>query len=53
VKKMDRVDGPETDKSEWIILEFLIDPDNLASKYSRQFAIFKDGCNFQRIGSSG
>jgi hypothetical protein len=36
VKKMDKVDGPDTDKSEWIKLEFLIDPDNPASgsKYS-------------------
>jgi hypothetical protein len=46
VKKMDKVDGPDTDKSEWIKLEFLMDPDNPASgsKYSRQFSIFKDGC---------
>jgi hypothetical protein len=46
VKKMDKVDGPDADKSEWIKLEFLMDPDNLALdyKYSRQFAIFKDGC---------
>jgi hypothetical protein len=46
VKKMDKVDGTDTDKSEWIKLEFLMDPDNPAwgSKYSRQFAIFKDGC---------
>jgi hypothetical protein len=44
VKKMDKVDGPDTDKSERIKLEFLMDPDNPASKYSRQFAIFKDGC---------
>jgi hypothetical protein len=46
VKKMDKVDGPDTDKSEWIKLEFLMDPDNLAwcSKYSRRFAIFKEGC---------
>jgi hypothetical protein len=41
---MDKVDGPDADKSEWIKLEFLVDPDNPASKYSRQFAIFKDGC---------
>jgi hypothetical protein len=36
VKKMDKVDGPDTDKSEWIKLEFLMDPDNpaLGSKYS-------------------
>jgi hypothetical protein len=45
VKKMDKVDGPDADKSEWIKLEFLIDPDNptSGSKYSQQFSIFKDG----------
>jgi hypothetical protein len=55
VKKADKVDGPDADKSEWINLEFLMYPENpaLDSKYSRQFAIFKDGCNFQRSGSSG
>jgi hypothetical protein len=55
VKKMDMVNGPDKDKSEWIKLEFLMYPDNPAwdSKYSRHFAIFKDGCNNQRIGSSG
>jgi hypothetical protein len=43
---MDKVDGPDTDKSEWIKLEFLIDPDNSALdyKYPQQIAIFKDGC---------
>jgi hypothetical protein len=51
VKKMDKVDGLDADKSEWIKLEFLMDPDNPAFKYSRKFAIFKDGCNTQRIGS--
>jgi hypothetical protein len=37
VKKMDKVDRPDADKSEWINFEFLMDPDNLASgsKYSR------------------
>jgi hypothetical protein len=44
VKKMDMVDGTDTDKYEWIKLGFLMDPDNPVSKYSRQFAIFKDGC---------
>jgi hypothetical protein len=46
VKKMDKVDGPDADKSEWIKYKFLMDPDNPAwsSKYSRQFSIFKDGC---------
>jgi hypothetical protein len=43
VKKMDKVDGPEADKSEWIKSEFLMDPDNPASMYSRKFSIFKDG----------
>jgi hypothetical protein len=43
---MDKVDGPDADKSEWINLEFLMDPDNpaLDSKYFRQLAIFKNGC---------
>jgi hypothetical protein len=55
VKKVYKVDGTDVKKSERIKLEFLMDPDNPASgsKYSRQFIIFKDGCNFQRIGSSG
>jgi hypothetical protein len=46
VKKIDKVDGPNADKSDFIKLEFLMDPDNPAwgSKYSRQFAKFKDGC---------
>jgi hypothetical protein len=30
VNKMDKVDGPDADKSEWIKLEFLMDPDNPA-----------------------
>jgi hypothetical protein len=30
VKNMDKVDGPDMYKSEWIKLEFLIDPDNAA-----------------------
>jgi hypothetical protein len=43
---MDKVDGPDADNSEWIKLEFLMDPDNpaLDSKYTRQFAFFNDGC---------
>jgi hypothetical protein len=46
VKKVDKVHVPDTDKYEWIKLEFLMDPDNpaLDSKYPRKFAIFKDGC---------
>jgi hypothetical protein len=55
VKKIDKVDGTDVDKSEWIKLEFLMDPDKpaLGYKYSQQFAIFKDRCKFQRSGSSG
>jgi hypothetical protein len=30
VKKVDKVDGPDAGKSEWIKLEFLMDPDNPA-----------------------
>jgi hypothetical protein len=41
---MDKVDGNDADKSEWIKLEFLMGPDNPASKYSRKFAIIKNGC---------
>jgi hypothetical protein len=46
VKKMDKVDGPDTDKSEWIKLKFLMDPENPASSstYSLHYAIFKDRC---------
>jgi hypothetical protein len=33
-KKMDKVDGPDAENSEWIKLEFLMEPDNPASKYS-------------------
>jgi hypothetical protein len=43
VKKMGKVDSLDKDKSEWITLEFFMNPDNPASKYSQQFAIFKDG----------
>jgi hypothetical protein len=53
VKKIDKVDGTDADKSKWIKLKFLMDPDNPAFKYSRQFVIFKYGCNTQWIGSSG
>jgi hypothetical protein len=34
VKKMDKVDRSDAKKTEWIKLEFLMDPDNPASKYS-------------------
>jgi hypothetical protein len=30
VKKVDNIDGTDADKSEWIKLEFLMDPDNPA-----------------------
>jgi hypothetical protein len=45
VKKVEKVDGPDVDKSEGIKLEFIMEPDNPASgsKHSRQFAIFKHG----------
>jgi hypothetical protein len=45
VEKIEKFDGPDADKSDWIKLKFLMDPDNPAwvSKYTRQFAIFKDG----------
>jgi hypothetical protein len=39
LKRMDYLE-----RSEWIKLEFLMDPDNPASKYFGQFAIYKDGC---------
>jgi hypothetical protein len=44
MKKTEKMNGRITDKYEWIKLEFLMDPDNPASKYSRQFTISKDGC---------
>jgi hypothetical protein len=42
---MEKIDEPDTEKTEWIKMEFLMDPDNpdLDSKYPQQFAIFKDG----------
>jgi hypothetical protein len=42
---MDKVDGPEADKYDWVKFKFLMDTDNpaLDFKYYRQFAIFKDG----------
>jgi hypothetical protein len=44
VKKMDKVDGPNADKSEWIKLDFLMNPYNpaLGSKYSLQMQLPKD-----------
>jgi hypothetical protein len=43
MKKIDKVDGPDTDITGWIKLEFLMDLENPAYKYSRNFAIFKNG----------
>jgi hypothetical protein len=34
---MDKINGLDADKSEWINLEIFMDPDNPASKYSRNF----------------
>jgi hypothetical protein len=42
--KINKLDGPDTYKSEWIKLEFLMGPDKPASKYSRRFTIFNNGC---------
>jgi hypothetical protein len=44
VKKMDKIDWPDVDKSEWLKMEILMDQDNPASTYSRKFSIFKDVC---------
>jgi hypothetical protein len=44
VKKVDKVDGPDAENSEWIKLDFLRDPENPSSgsNYSQKFSIFKD-----------
>jgi hypothetical protein len=39
---MDKFDGTDAYKSEWIKLEFFMDPDDPASMYFLLFAIFKD-----------
>jgi hypothetical protein len=46
VKKIDKLDRSDTDKTEWIKSVFFMDIDNPSSgsKYSRNFTIFKDGC---------
>jgi hypothetical protein len=49
LKKMDKVDGPDVDKTEWTKLEFLMDPDNASFKCFRHFVIFKDGCTEEWI----
>ena len=44
LKKVDKVEVVEVDKMELIKLEFFIDLDNPASRYSQLFVFFKDGC---------
>ena len=46
ISKARKADNPEenADKTEYIKLEFYMDPGNPASKYARHFIIFKDGC---------
>jgi hypothetical protein len=51
VKKADKVDGPDADKSELIKLEFLMDPDNPASNTSDRLLFSR--LDAQRTGSSG
>jgi hypothetical protein len=43
VKKLDKVDRSDTDKSERIKLKFLMDPDNPASKYPPK-VFYLQGC---------
>jgi hypothetical protein len=44
MKKIDKVDVPDVDKSEWIKLELsmVLDKSPSGSKYSQHFALFKD-----------
>jgi hypothetical protein len=44
VKKLDKADGGEVDKTELLKLRFLLVHNNQASKDSRQIFVFKDGC---------
>ena len=37
-------DGMQADKTEYIKLDFFVEPENPASHYSKEFLIFKDGC---------
>jgi hypothetical protein len=53
MKKMEKVEGPDADKSEKIKLEFLMDTDIQASRYTQQFANLKYIMDAQRNGSSG
>jgi hypothetical protein len=49
---MDKVDGTDADKSEWIKLEFLMDPDNPASGSNTPDSLLSSRIDSQRIGSS-
>jgi hypothetical protein len=40
VKKMDKVDGPEVDKSEWIKLKIFMDQDNPVSGSKRLLTVY-------------
>jgi hypothetical protein len=55
VKKVDKVDGPDADKSEWIKLEFLMDPDQTTQLEapSTHISLLSSRMDAQRIGSSG
>jgi hypothetical protein len=53
MKKMENVDGTDADKSEWVKLEFLMDPDNPASKYYQQLLSSRMDAGPHRIESSG
>jgi hypothetical protein len=44
VKKIDNIDGPDADKSEWVELKLLMDLENSVSKHSQDSAIFKYEC---------
>jgi hypothetical protein len=37
-------EGVEVDKTEYIKFYSFVDPENRASRYSKEFLIFKDGC---------
>jgi hypothetical protein len=37
-------EGVEVDKTEYIKFDFFVDPENPASRYSKEFLIFKDRC---------
>jgi hypothetical protein len=43
LKKLE-AEGADSDKVESIRFEFLVDPSNPVSRFSKEFYIFKDGC---------